>query len=123
MSASTAGVGTAEGTSAVDTAASDVETRLARIEALLEGLEEDARRRRERWQAIDELITDASPFVGRAVSEVQMRLQRMEDKGYGQVLGAGASVLDRAVESFDAESVDALGDNLLILLKTLRKMS
>lgn len=105
------------------TSSTDLEARMARIEALLEGLAEDSRRQRERWEALDELIRDASPFVGRAATELRARLQRMDEKGYAEVLGASASVIDRAVESFDAESVDALGDNLLLLLKTLRRMS
>lgn len=106
-----------------DTSERTLEARLARIELLLEGLSEDARRQRERWEALDELVAEAGPFVANAMSEVRSRLKRMEEKGYGEVLGASASVLDRAVQEFDADGVEELGENLLLLLRTLRRMS
>lgn len=97
--------------------------RLDRIEALLADLAEEARRDRERWQAFDELVRDAGPFVASALSGARERLQRMEDKGYREVLGASGRVLDKVVEEFDGEGVEALGDNVLLLLRTMRRMS
>lgn len=100
-----------------------VEERLVRIERLLEGLSEDARRQRERWEAIDELVAESGPFVAKALHDVRGRLARMQEKGYGEVLGASASVFDRAVQEFDADGVEEIGENLLLLLRTLRRMS
>lgn len=100
-----------------------LEERLDRIETLLAALAEEARRDRERWQAFDELVRDAGPLVASAMTGARERLQRLEDKGYREVLGASARVLDKVVEEFDAEGVEALGDNVLLLLRTMRKMS
>ena len=100
-----------------------LEERLERIEALLATLAEEARRDRKRWQAFDELVRDAGPFVASALTGARERLQRLEDKGYGEVLGASGRVLDKVVEEFDGEGVEALGDNVLLLLRTMRKMS
>lgn len=100
-----------------------LEERLERIEALLATLAEEARRDRERWQAFDELVRDAGPFVASALTGAREKLQRLEDKGYREVLGASGRVLDKVVEEFDGEGVEALGDNVLLLLRTMRRMS
>jgi hypothetical protein len=100
-----------------------IEERLERIEALLTTLAEEARRDRERWQAFDELVRDAGPLVASALTGARERLQRLEDKGYREVLGASGRVLDKVVEEFDGEGVEALGDNVLLLLRTMRRMS
>jgi hypothetical protein len=38
------------------------------------------------------------------------------------VLGASGRVLGKVVEEFDGEGVEALGDNVLLLLRTMRRM-
>jgi hypothetical protein len=114
---------TAARASTVTPGEATIEERLDRIERLLADLAAEARRDRERWQAFDELVRDAGPFVASAMTGARERLQRLEDKGYREVLGASARVLDKVVEEFDADGVEALGDNVLLLLRTMRKMS
>jgi hypothetical protein len=120
VSAPETGVARAEAQEAPDLAA--LQAQLDRMAQQLEVVAEESRRARERWEAIDELVRDLTPVVRGALDGAADRLERMQDKGYGEVLGASGQVLDRAVQEFDRESVEAIGDNLLLLLRTIKGM-
>lgn len=99
-----------------------LQAQLNRMAQQLEAIAEESRRARERREAVDELVRDMTPVVRQMIEGAAGRLERMQDKGYGEVLGASGKVLDRAVQEFDRESVEAIGDNLLLLLRTIKGM-
>jgi hypothetical protein len=115
-----AGVAPAPAQQSGDVAA--LQAQLDRMAQQLEVVAEESRRARERWEAVDELVRDMTPVVRQMVAGAAGRLEAMQGKGYGEVLGASGEVLDRAVQEFDRESVEKIGDNLLLLLRTIKGM-
>jgi hypothetical protein len=89
---------------------------------LLEDIAAESRRSSERWEAADELVRDLTPIARRAMAAATERLSILEERGYGEVLGAGAAVFDRMIRSFDRKGVESVGDNLVLLLKTIQGM-
>jgi hypothetical protein len=105
---------------AADVAA--LEATLARMARQLEEVAAESRRSRERWEALDELVRDATPLLRDAIAGAATRLQAMEERGYGEVLGAGLGVLDDIVRSFDRKGIESIGDTIVLLLKTIQGM-
>ncbi len=105
--------------------AADVEAlqaQLARMAQQLDEIAAESRRSRERWEAIDELARDLTPIVIQAMERADAKLGDLEGRGYGEVLGAGAGVLDRVMRTFDRDGVRNIGDTIVLLLKTLQNM-
>jgi len=106
-------------------AAADLEAlqaQLARMAAQLDEIAAESRRSRERWEAIDELARDLTPIVTQAMERADAKLGDLKGRGYGEVLGAGAAVLDRVMRTFDRDGVKNIGDTIVLLLKTLQNM-
>jgi molecular chaperone GrpE (heat shock protein) len=113
------------GANAPAASAPDVEAlqaQLARMAAQLDEIAAESRRSRERWEAIDELARDLTPIVIHAMERADAKLGDLKDRGYGEVLGAGAGVLDRVMRTFDRDGVKNIGDTIVLLLKTLQNM-
>ncbi len=90
--------------------------------AQLDEIAAESRRSRERWEAIDELARDLTPIVTQAMERANAKLGDLEGRGYGEVLGAGAGVLDRVMRTFDRDGVKNIGDTIVLLLKTLQNL-
>ncbi len=99
-----------------------LEAQLARMAQQLDEIAAESRRSRERWEALDELVRDLTPIMRQALDGATTRLETLADRGYGEVLGAGAGVADELMRTFDREGVERIGDNLLLLLKTIQNM-
>jgi uncharacterized protein YjgD (DUF1641 family) len=46
-----------------------------------------------------------------------------EERGYLEFGRGGAEIVDRVVTSFDREDLQALGDNIVLILETVREMT
>lgn len=118
----------ATGASASEAAQADapdvaaLQAQLARMERQLAEIAAESRRSRQRWEAIDELARDVTPLLRMAMNGATTKLDGLQRRGYGEVLGASAEVVDRIVQDFDREGVTMIGDNVLLLLKTIRGM-
>jgi uncharacterized protein YjgD (DUF1641 family) len=99
------------------------EALLARMAAQLEELAEETRRSRERWEVLDELVRDATPVMRQLLGSATARLGALEARGYADFVGGGLGVVDRVVGAFDRDDVEALGDNVVLMLQTLRDMT
>ncbi|GEM_PF-1515876 len=99
-----------------------LQAQLARMERQLAEIAAESRRSRERWEAIDEFARDMTPLLRQAMNGATTQLDSLQRRGYGEVLGASAEVVDRIVQDFDREGVTMIGDNVLLLLKTIRGM-
>ena len=105
--------------------ASEVATLQAQLDHMARQLDEiaaESRRSRERWEAIDELVRDLTPVMRQALAGAATRLATMEERGYGEVLGASAGVVDEIVRTFDRDGVKTIGDTIVLLLKTIQNM-
>lgn len=99
-----------------------LQAQLARMALQLDEIAAESRRSRERWEAIDELVRDLTPVVTQALEGADAKLGELRERGYGEVLGAGAGVLDRVMRTFDRDGVKNIGDTIVLLLKTLQNM-
>jgi uncharacterized protein YjgD (DUF1641 family) len=99
------------------------EALLARMAAQLDELAEETRRSRERWEVLDELVRDATPVMRQLLGSATVRLGALEARGYADFLGGGLGVVDRVVGAFDRDDIEALGDNVVLMLQTLRDMT
>lgn len=70
-----------------------------------------------------ELSGAVSELSGPALEALTRRLADFDERGYLRFAGAGVGVLDRVVTGFDESDVEALGDNVVLILKTLRDMT
>ena len=90
--------------------------RLARntgtLEAMLDQLE-----------SVSEGFGDAMPLGKDAFMGLLTRLDDLERRGYFDFLRNGAGVIDRVVTSFSEDDVKQLGDNIVLILETVKEMT
>jgi len=84
----------------------------ARLEALLAQLE-----------SLTELAQTLSELSGPALAMATERLGALEEKGYLDFARGGVAVADRVVTAFGPEDIEALGDNIVLILQTVREMT
>lgn len=85
---------------------------IPRLEALIAQLE-----------SMSELGSEATRLSGAAVAKVSDVLAEAEQKGYFTFARGGAAIADKVVTSFTEDDVDALGDNVVLILNTLKEMT
>jgi hypothetical protein len=108
-------------TAPIDAAA--LQAQLARLSAQLEEVVTETRHARERWEVLDELVRDATPVMKQFMGSATDRLDGMPLARYGAFAGAGIGVVDRVVAAFGPDDVEALGENVVLMLQTLRAMT
>ncbi len=77
----------------------------------------------DQMESLAELGRDISPLSQDAFLSLMARLNEMEQKGYFGFLREGMSILDRIVEEYSEEDVRQLGDNIVLILNTLKEMT
>lgn len=90
--------------------------RLAAIEDKLDALTRSL-------EGLSELTSELSALGGDAFMAATTRLAEADAKGYFEFAKAAASVADRVVTGYDAEDVEALGDNIVLILDTVKEMT
>lgn len=70
-----------------------------------------------------ELIHDATPIGRRAFISLMEKLEEFDRKGYFEFVQEGFGVLDEIVDSFTKEDVRALGENIGLILQTVKEMT
>ena len=85
---------------------------LRNLEALLGQLESMA-----------DLARDAMPLTNHMMLQAMESLDDLERKGYFSFVRGAKDVADRVVTSFDEEDIAALGDNIVLILETVKEMT
>ena len=70
-----------------------------------------------------ELWLDMSPLSKDVFFNVMTQLDEMERKGYFTFLQGGLDIVDRIVTSFTEEDVRQLGENVVLILQTVKEMT
>jgi uncharacterized protein YjgD (DUF1641 family) len=73
--------------------------------------------------SLAELVETVGPLAGPAMESTVERLATLEQRGYFDIARSGMGVVDRVVTSFSEEDVEALGDNIVLILQTVRDMT
>jgi len=97
--------------------------RLDRISAQLEAVTDRldaARARTQRWH---ELAAELATVAGPGMAMLTGTLAEAESRGYADFVRGGAAIADRIVTSFDADDLAALGDNVVLILNTVKELT
>ncbi len=82
------------------------------LEALLDQLD-----------SASDLISTLSPLTGDAVYKLMEVLNDFEQRGYFAFAKGSLGVIDNVVTSFTTDDVNALGDNVVLILQAVREMT
>ncbi len=100
-----------------------------RAEDLLRLLKKLARHLPQLEQLLDQLdaVTDLFPILDpiskEAMGKAVSMLAGLEEKGYFRFANSGARIVDNIVTSFTEEDVNRLGDNIVLILNTVKDMT
>jgi uncharacterized protein YjgD (DUF1641 family) len=70
-----------------------------------------------------ELWEEAKPIIDRTIAIGIERLGELDERGYFEFMNAGLGVVDRIVTGFSEEEVEQLGDNVVLILQTVKEMT
>ena len=70
-----------------------------------------------------ELFQDMMPLTEHAMDVATDRLVSLDQKGYFTFAKSGLHVIDRVVTGFSEEDVEALGDNVVLILETVKELT
>ena len=69
------------------------------------------------------LAQDAMPLAGEALGSATDKLATLDDKGYFAFAKGAARVADKVVTGFSEDDVEALGDNVVLILNTVKDLT
>jgi len=74
-------------------------------------------------QSAHSLVEDIMPLTGEAFGKVATALADLEHRGYFTFAREGFAVFDRVVTTYDEKDIRALGDNIVVILDTVKQMT
>jgi uncharacterized protein YjgD (DUF1641 family) len=74
-------------------------------------------------ESANDFIKDATPLTRDMMTEATTQLGELERKGYFGFARQGMYVLDQVVTSFSEEDVKQLGDNVVLILNTVKTLT
>ena len=101
----------------------DLQSRLEVLDERVAILVADTLQRQRQSEALTELAGDLSPITRQAMASATEVLASAGERGYVDFARSGLGVVDRIVTEFTTEDVDALGDNVVLILETIKEMT
>ncbi len=77
----------------------------------------------DQMEAFSELTSDIMPLTEGMFLTLMSRLDEMERKGYFTFVQGGMEIMDTVVSNFSEEDVKQLGDNIVLILNTVKEMT
>ena len=74
-------------------------------------------------ESAQDFIRDAAPLTKDMMTEATTQLTELERKGYFGFVRQGMYVMDQVVTSFSEEDVKQLGDNVVLILNTVKALT
>ena len=74
-------------------------------------------------ESAKDFLADAAPLTREMIDEVTVQMDQMERKGYFGFLRQGMYIADQIVTSFSEEDVRQLGDNIVLILNTVKALT
>lgn len=76
-----------------------------------------------RLESLLDLTETMAPLTDQAFSKVVDTLNQLEQKGYFVFARGGMQITETIVTSFSEEDIKALGDNIVLILQTIKSMT
>ncbi|MCA9941299.1 MAG: DUF1641 domain-containing protein [Anaerolineales bacterium] len=77
----------------------------------------------DQFESFAALWEDVNPLTQQAFLTAMNRLETLENAGYFTFMREGMDVVDKVVTSFTADDVRQLGDNVVLILRTVKEMT
>jgi uncharacterized protein YjgD (DUF1641 family) len=77
----------------------------------------------DQFDSISDLVTIINPIAKEGTNKVVSVLTELEQKGYFTFTTSGLRMADKIVTSFSEQDVDRLGDNIVLILNTVKDMT
>lgn len=77
----------------------------------------------DQMESLMDMAGTVAPLADNAFSQAVNALQLAEQKGYFAFVKGGFEIADKIVTSFGEEDVKALGDNVVLILQTMKSMT
>ena len=74
-------------------------------------------------ESVKDFLADAAPISRELIDEVTLQMDQMERRGYFGFVRQGMYVADQIVTSFSEEDVRQLGDNIVLILNTVKALT
>lgn len=74
-------------------------------------------------ESLSSLGEEIVPLESPAMATLTATLQEFDAKGYFTFAKGGAGIVDKVVTSFTEDDIDALGDNVVLILNTVKEMT
>jgi uncharacterized protein YjgD (DUF1641 family) len=74
-------------------------------------------------ESLADLIDTLSPLADEAFGKAVATLSELEQKGYFEFAQSGMQIIDNIVTSFSQDDVNRLGDNVVLILNTIKEMT
>jgi len=77
----------------------------------------------EKYESFMEFLDDAGGLTTEAFAKVLTTMEEYEQRGYFEFVEAAFGVVDKIVTGFSDDDVEALGDNVVLILQTVKEMT
>jgi uncharacterized protein YjgD (DUF1641 family) len=84
---------------------------------------EESEERRRFKESYSDLLSDLTPIASQGMESVTRAMVEAEERGYIDFARSGLGIVDRVVTSFSDEDIEALGDNIVLILETVKEMT
>ena len=74
-------------------------------------------------ESLSELAADAAPFAGTAMASATVKFAELDEKGYFAFAKQAGGILDEIVTNYTEEDVANLGENVVLILDTVKQMT
>jgi uncharacterized protein YjgD (DUF1641 family) len=74
-------------------------------------------------ESFSDLAREVGPLSDEIFMSVMTRLSEMEEKGYFTFIQGGMEIMDEVVSNFTEEDIRQLGENVVLILQTVKEMT
>ncbi|HUS93721.1 MAG TPA: DUF1641 domain-containing protein [Patescibacteria group bacterium] len=74
-------------------------------------------------ESFSDLARELGPLSDEIFMTIMTRLSEMEEKGYFSFVQGGMTIMDEIVSNFTEEDVRQLGENIVLILQTVKEMT
>ncbi len=74
-------------------------------------------------ESFSDLAREMGPLSDEIMLTIMTRLSEMEEKGYFSFVQGGMAIMDEVVSNFTEEDVQQLGENIVLILQTVKEMT